>query len=758
MASIFLSYSREDAARADRIALALGEAGHDVWWDRQIGAGSRFSKEIDKALKGADLVVVLWSNASVESAWVQDEAADGRDSGRLVPVLIDPVSPPLGFRQFQAVHLASGLRGGKAVNPLLQAIAARMGSGGPAPAPSPAGRPGWRTLSRRGIGAVAAVVLIVAATVAIILLRPGRAEAEPATLAVLPFKNMSAGDPYFAEGIAEEIMSQLAREPQFKVAGRSSSALFKDAVDFRDVGRRLHVAYVLEGSVRSANKQVRVNVALVDASKGMRLWSENYRGTLDDIFAIQESVGRQVAEQLKRRLVRTAAIRGATTTRGDVYSLAVTARSLIRTREPVKLETAVELLERATKLDPNYAPAWARLAQAKRMSSFYGHRGEPRSSWVRPEEIKIAERAIALAPNLAEAHAVMGLLLARSGNSSDQMTRRGRAEIERAVQLDPSDAQNWYWLFLLRQEDDLDFEGALAAARKAAEIDPFFVMNHYYGELAWQLGEREESLQFLKNWIQNHPDSAERAKGLEWLASLRHDWSELYKLNKSERERTSSRAAGAETAMGMMLIRVGLVEESKRYLSADHIAMRLGNAPPPGELSKVEPLDFWFEAPVPLIGRLLINHKRAAELVSLYDRAFPSRGAMATLMDKTTFIERAPIAAAALREVGRTDDAQHLLDTANRLCAHAIRRGRTPVYFRVDCSRSWAMLGRGEAAIRILDQALKFGWRPESGWSYIFVDEPVYRAIRDDPRLKRLSQFVLAENARERRELLAAGV
>ena len=77
MASIFLSYSREDAARADRIAHALEAAGHNVWWDRRIGAGSRFSKEIDAALKNADLVVVLWSRVSVESAWVQDEAADG---------------------------------------------------------------------------------------------------------------------------------------------------------------------------------------------------------------------------------------------------------------------------------------------------------------------------------------------------------------------------------------------------------------------------------------------------------------------------------------------------------------------------------------------------------------------------------------------------------------------------------------------------------------------------------------------------------
>lgn len=99
MASIFLSYARDDAAKAARVAQALESAGHRVWWDKHIGAGSRFGAEIEEALTAADRVVVLWSKASVRSAWVLDEAAAGRDSGRLLPVLIEKVDPPLGFRQ-----------------------------------------------------------------------------------------------------------------------------------------------------------------------------------------------------------------------------------------------------------------------------------------------------------------------------------------------------------------------------------------------------------------------------------------------------------------------------------------------------------------------------------------------------------------------------------------------------------------------------------------------------------------------------------
>ena len=113
MASIFLSYTRGDAAKAGRIAKALEAAGHSVWWDRQLHAGSRFTAEIDEALRKADAVVVLWSRQSVESAWVQDEAAFGRDNGRLFPVLLESASPPLGFRQYQAVDLTDWSGRGK---------------------------------------------------------------------------------------------------------------------------------------------------------------------------------------------------------------------------------------------------------------------------------------------------------------------------------------------------------------------------------------------------------------------------------------------------------------------------------------------------------------------------------------------------------------------------------------------------------------------------------------------------------------------
>jgi tetratricopeptide (TPR) repeat protein len=117
MASVFLSYDHEDSARAAPIAAALEANGHSVWWDRQIHGGAEYDSEIESAVGRSDAVVVLWSEKSIRSAWVRDEAGEGRDRGRLVPVLIDPVKPPMGFRQYQTVDLASW-SGGKRI-PLL---------------------------------------------------------------------------------------------------------------------------------------------------------------------------------------------------------------------------------------------------------------------------------------------------------------------------------------------------------------------------------------------------------------------------------------------------------------------------------------------------------------------------------------------------------------------------------------------------------------------------------------------------------------
>lgn len=162
MAKVFLSYDREDAAKARTVAQLLERAGNTVWWDRNIKGGAQYSKEIETALADADSVVVLWSPSSIDSAWVRDEAAAGRDSGRLVPVMIEPTTPPMGFRQYQTIDFT----GRKARSKLAQSeLIGAVGEGKAGPS-SPASTiqaipAGPNPLLRRGLSiAIAALLLL----------------------------------------------------------------------------------------------------------------------------------------------------------------------------------------------------------------------------------------------------------------------------------------------------------------------------------------------------------------------------------------------------------------------------------------------------------------------------------------------------------------------------------------------------------------------------------------------------------------------
>ena len=165
MAGVFLSYDREDSDRARQVALALEKAGHEVWWDLHVRGGAQFSKVIEEALKAANAVVVLWSKHSIESTWVKDEAAVGRDTGRLVPVTIDGTEAPLGFRQFQTIDLSRSRGRPTGLRMLLADVAAMakptVGDGDradPVALKSPPRRLNWALAA----GAIAFAVLVAA--------------------------------------------------------------------------------------------------------------------------------------------------------------------------------------------------------------------------------------------------------------------------------------------------------------------------------------------------------------------------------------------------------------------------------------------------------------------------------------------------------------------------------------------------------------------------------------------------------------------
>ena len=401
MARIFLSYAREDVDSAKRLAEAVGDAGHEVWWDRHLHGGSRFTNEIDRALKDSDVVVVLWTEASVKSAWVQDEAAEGRDTERLVPVSIDGCRAPLGFRQFHTVELGGWDRDGDSMqlDELLDAIAKIAGSASTAAAAS-ASSPGQQ--------------------------QPGM------SVCVLPFVNMS-GDPeqeYFSDGITEDIITDLSQVSALLVIARNTAFTFKGKVmDVKDVAKALEVTHVLEGSVRKAGDRVRITAQLIDAATGGHVWAERYDRDLTDIFAIQDEISKAIVGALRVKLLpnEKKAIEARGTSNIEAYNLYLMARQQWINgdySDPRRDETIVRICGQALSFDPKYAQAWALMALAQAVLRL--RHGKP------VDPLTAAQRAIEINPQIAEAHCVMAQVLAEQGDQAE-----ANREIDEALRLDP---------------------------------------------------------------------------------------------------------------------------------------------------------------------------------------------------------------------------------------------------------------------------------------------------------------------------------
>jgi TolB-like protein len=303
---------------------------------------------------------------------------------------------------------------------------------------------GWYFIAPVAVREVPPAAPVAAAPVA-----PAVAAVPRKSIAVLPFVNMSADkdNEYFSDGIAEEILNALAKVDGLKVAGRTSSFQYKGRNEsLQAIGAALGVAHVLEGSVRKQGDKVRITAQLIQASDGYHLWSETYDGDLADVFELQERIARSITDELKvvldgaqaKRLVDTG------TSNTDAYSLYLQASAIFNRREGRRMPEAIALLEQATKLDPAYARAYARLASVHSISGNYRTiPGETAVANVRDA----ARRAIELDPQLGEPHAALGLVYGSQRRFQDE-----REEFERALALDPDDVTTnvWYSFALIR--------------------------------------------------------------------------------------------------------------------------------------------------------------------------------------------------------------------------------------------------------------------------------------------------------------------
>lgn len=267
------------------------------------------------------------------------------------------------------------------------------------------------------------------------------AEPRVPSIAVLPFADMSPekDQEYFCDGIAEELITGLAGLKNLRVASRTSTFLFKNAaLDIREIGRQLHVETILEGSVRKADRRLRVTAQLIDVRTGYHLWSERFDREIEDVFAIQDEIARSIVRALEVTLSpgESASPEGPPTRDVQAYDYYLRGRSFYYQFRRQGIERALTMFSLAIRHDPDYARAYAGIADSCAFLVLYADRSE--EALRRAEEA--SAKALALGPDLAETHASRGLVLSLGGRH-----REAEAEFEAAVRLGPRHFETWYY-------------------------------------------------------------------------------------------------------------------------------------------------------------------------------------------------------------------------------------------------------------------------------------------------------------------------
>jgi len=495
MAKLFLSYAHEDAAMAERLALALKRSGHQVWWDRVLYGGASFSSEIERQLQDSDVVVVIWSRAGVQSSWVRDEASIGRDAGKLLPVSIDGTPPPIGFRQFHALDI-KGWRGGK---PELAKFEEAIARAAGAPEQSAPVEPPRRQSPLNLNLLIAAAILALVLLATWLLLRGGTSTT---TIAVIPASSTGNGSlaREYAQSITVDLAEYLpAHSPEVSV------------VDSGDAAFRLSVSLVPKAGLADAS------LALSTRGSSGILWSRKW----SDVHLQTVDLKKQMA------LVASQAVMCAAQTTSSTPPLRPNLSSLyVRgcAADSMRAGEAKSMFSRITREAPRFAPGWIGLAEAYAslgLGYYYSKEAVPpdlsrealaaihTATRLNPhsgrafvaqlpfvakgaaDEIRIYEKAVELDPDEAFVHQGYSQALANVGRMRDSAD-----EAKRAVDLNPLSADVYAsyisalvdggWLEQARQE--------MAKAERIWPNSPSLVAEDFWFNLRYGDAKRAEML------------------------------------------------------------------------------------------------------------------------------------------------------------------------------------------------------------------------------------------------------------------------
>jgi eukaryotic-like serine/threonine-protein kinase len=368
-------------------------------------------------------------------------------------------------------------------------------------------RPIFGKIKRHRRGALltlAAVILATAAfTYSYYFRVPSRLINEK-SIAVLPFVDLSQAhdQEYFCDGIQEEILTRLAKIRDLKVISRTSTQRFKSAPkNLPEIAKQLGVANVLEGTVQKAEGQVRVHVQLISARNDSHLWAEKYDRKLTDVFGVESEIAKAIADTLRARLSGSEqrAIATRPTENAEAHQLYLKGTFFSNKRTGADLRTSIEYFKGAIGKDPNYALAYAGLADAYALLSLYG--GESPKETM-PQAKAAARKALELEDTLPEAHNSLGLVLALHGFDFAQ----SKMEFERAIELNPNYATAHHQLGNVNLAMVGEFNRAITEANHAVELDPLsLIINADLGQDLMLARRYDEAIEQLRKTLAMDP-------------------------------------------------------------------------------------------------------------------------------------------------------------------------------------------------------------------------------------------------------------
>jgi TolB-like protein/tetratricopeptide (TPR) repeat protein len=570
--AVFISYASEDAEAAARICEALRAVGIEVWFDRsELRGGDAWDSQIKKEIHDCALFMPLISvhtNERIEGYFRGEWTLATRrlvnrahDAAFLVPVVVDGTREadarvPEEFFRAQWTWLPAGetppaftrrVRQLLGLDPAsAPACAAVTGTFEPRARTAGSVRP-RRTALARSFGLSLTALLLVLGGGAFWYFQgtsdPPTAKPELATvapvvpiapndksIAVLPFADMSPGkdQEYMSDGIAEELLNLLAQVPDLKVIARTSSFAFKGQnIEVSEIAKRLNVAHVLEGSVRTSGNRLRITAQLVRTADSTHLWSERYDRPMDDIFAVQDEIAGAVVEQLKIKLL--SAVPKVRKANPDAYALYLQALQLGRQYSHAGMEQSISLYQQALAIDPTYTAAWNGLAVGYSDQAYLG-RG-PRSA---EEGFGLARetvnKALAIDRHYAPAHALLA------------------------------------WIAMVYDHD------LMAAARhlKRALLDdaagPFVI--GVASELASNLGYRNTAMKLQEYVAARDPVNAGGHGGLAYLHYMAGRWADAIVSARSELTLAPD-AIGSHYRIGVSLLLKGDAQAALREMQAE---------------------------------------------------------------------------------------------------------------------------------------------------------------------------------------------